>query len=1105
MHSLRLTLFLIFLTVALRGSNYLKNSSFITRDNGLSQNYISAITQDSRGFMWFGTMDGLNRFDGYSFKVYYNKYDDSTSISCNQIRNLAIGKDGTVWVGTYNGLNRFDPFKNQFKRYPILSPTSRKNEINCLRVDHLGIIWFNYADDDYLIGLDPSNNKVECYKLPVNNAPVLSIPEPKTKISLSIASLFINKADQIWVGTSTGSLLLFDIQSKKFTHNKLIDSDCRIYAIEELNSDSLCLGTYNKGFCFYNIKEEKRGPIYHFSHPDKKEINFLWTIEKGPDGNLWLGTWDSGFYQLDVKKKRLNQVFLSNPGKSGTSDKSVCSIFFDKSGLLWCGTNGYGLYNLNPFFTHFNTINQEIRGILNHTSFPDIDLYDYISSKNNSLSFQSVRSVFANDKYIWVGGYSGLNKIDRKTGQIKIIDDKLVPYVMKPDISDPDNILYIGSEIDGAALYRLDLKTDRLTRLGYDGNSIYSIFPCKDFLWLGGRDGLIKYNLKTGKDELFTNGNNNADNKKTGMIKAMSMDQNNNLWVGIQGVGLAKADERNNKFIIWKNNPNEENSLSNDIIIYLNCDEHNNLWVGTNGGGLNKFDIKNEIFTRYTTRNGLSNDVVYCALPDSEGNLWLSTNNGICRFNPIDQRVRTYNIDDGLQNNEFNTSAYFKDKSGNLFFGGVNGLTYFFPENISESHFKPDIVLTSVKKYNEEVLYDKQLTDLDELTFAYNDKVFSLTFSALSYDQSNRNKYKYRILGLNDQWIMLDTKREIIFNGLPSGDYALEVLASNRDGYWADKPLSLRIHITYPFWETWWFYGTCLFIIVVLVWAYIRYHNASIVKFNTLLKEQVNSKTKEILEQNQEIEARKAQVEMTNIALEHSNATKDKFFGIIAHDLRAPFNSILGLSTILNEEYDSFTDVERHEYIADIMNASGSAFKLLENLLEWARFQSGKIIYNPELVDLYDISNETSELFYSTLSVKKIKLESGIRPDTTVFVDRNMVRTIVRNLVSNAIKFTYTNGNINISAREIGNKIELSVVDDGIGMAPLVVDKLFNLDSKNVIKGTNNETGTGLGLILCKDFVERNSGSIRVESSPGKGSTFSVILPKSKNTYNQIN
>ena len=590
----------------------------------------------------------------------------------------------------------------------------------------------------------------------------------------------------------------------------------------------------------------------------------------------------------------------------------------------------------------------------------------------------------------------------------------------------------------------------------------------------------------------------NGDNQKTGLIKALTKDLNGNLWVGIQGVGLAKVNEKSNSFTIWKNNPNLPNSLSNDVIIFLNCDEENRLWIGTNGGGLNIFDIKSETFTRINTKNGLPNDVVYAALSDKENKMWISTNNGICKLNLKSLEVKSYSISDGLQDNEFNTSAYFRDKKGTMFFGGINGLTYFNPENIRENHYKPDVVLTSIKKYNEEVLYENPLTDLKEITFAHHDKVFSLSFSALSFYQANRNKYKYRLIGLNDQWINLDTKREIIFNGLSSGEYTLEVLASNHDDFWTDKPLILKIHITPPFWQTTWFYVCCISLALLLIWVYTHYHTASILRFNEQLKIQVENKTSEIINQNHKIEAQKEQVEVINEALKHSNATKDKFFGIIAHDLKGPFNSILGFTSILHEDYDSYSYEERREFIKDIMTSSTSAYKLLENLLEWARLQSGKIELQPEIIDLFNIAEDTLELFHSGASAKKINLTSNILPKCFIYADRNMVKTVVRNLVSNAIKFTYANGNILLNVEDKDKEIELTISDDGMGMSQHVLDKLFDLDTKHLIKGTNNETGTGLGLILCKEFIEKNKGSLKVESAPGKGSTFRITFPKTE-------
>jgi signal transduction histidine kinase/ligand-binding sensor domain-containing protein len=1075
-----------------------RSINYISKEDGLSQNYIAAIVQDKKGFMWFGTMDGLNCYDGYDFKVYYNNPNDVTSISCNQIKNLELGKDGSIWVGTYNGLNRFDPSTNKFKRYPVLSPTARKNEINCLYIDKEGLVWFCYNDDECLISLNPVTEKISFYKLPSfkDKRNLSSIQSKKT--TFSVISLLPANNNKFWIGTGEGSLLLFDKHSKKFTRNIVIDPSCQIYYIVEVDNDNLCLGTFNAGFCFYNIKNKKRSPIYNFNPKDKASLNFFWDIVKGPDGKIWFGTLESGVFELDIKKKRLDQTIFSLPSDTRIIKRGVSSIYFDKSGLMWCGTNGYGLFNLMPSSNQFYNYNQGFKGIKKRLISYDLELYACLSSdfNQNALSFQSVRSIYANNDYIWVGGYNGLDKIDRRSGVIKVLDNQIIPYVMRPDKDDPENTMYIGSEADGNPLYRLNLKTNKLTHLKITCNAIYSIYAEKGYLWLGGRDELIKYNLKTGKNEQFINYTKKITGQKTGMIKAITKDNNGNLWVGIQGIGLSRLDEKNKKFIHYQNNPNLSNSLSNDIILFLNCDKYNNLWIGTAGGGLNKFDVKREQFTRINTKNGLPNDMVYAALFDRKGQLWVSTNNGICKINLQNLKIKCYNANDGLQGNEFNTASYFLDSKGTMFFGGIDGLTYFTPENIIENNFKPNVVLTSVKKFNKEVVFDKPLTNLKEISLSYNDKVFSLSFSALSYYLSHKNKYKYRLLGLNDQWINLNTKREISFNGLPSGIYTLEVQASNNDGIWTDKPLILKINVSYPFWRTWWFYSLCLIFLIVLVIGYINYRTHSILRFNAHLKDQIEKHTREIVNQKLEIEAQKENVEIINTALEHSNATKDKFFGIIAHDLRAPFNSILGFSNLLKDEYDNFTDAERRHFITNIYNASESSYKLLENLLEWARMQTGKIEFRPEIIDLSNITVEITTLLYSAATSKRIKITSSIPFNTLIYADENMVKTIVRNIVSNAIKFTNINGEILLSVQNREKEVEMSVSDNGIGISPVVLANLFNLDSSHNTKGTNNESGTGLGLILCKEFIERNGGTLSVESKLGKGSIFRITFPK---------
>jgi len=1093
-------LILLFLsTLAVRADdinsdNYLR----LGMEHGLSQSFIHSIIQDKTGFMWFGTNDGLNRYDGYTFKTFYNNLTDNTSISNNQVRKLALAPNGCIWAGTMDGLNCYDPETGKFKRYFIHTPSSKNINVNSLMVDKEGIIWFSYKDDPYLICLNPKTGKSEYFKLPAPKNNHWAANRDGSFI-LYANTLIENHQGLFWIGTNQGTIILFDKSQKKFIKQYTISEQIPISSIVEMDNQRLCVTTVNKGFCFVNTNTGKQGIRYNLNPTLPKSFySNIFCMIKDKRGNLFIGTLNDYLYYFDVKQKKIHQILFTQSTEMRLSPKGVCSLFIDKSGILWCGATGYGIYYLNPYSSSFHTITQGFHFVKGKYKFQDLEIYAYDRSKThyNSISFQSVRGIYATNDYIWAGGYKGFDRIDRQTGNITNICMEIIPYTISPDPDEPSKYLWIGEEAMGNPLKRLNIKTNKLEKTKLNCSYILSIYADKNhILWIGTSDQLIKYNTLTGSNIRYWNIPGDPYSLQSGAIKTITRDKAGKLWIGSDIDGVSMLDEKTGRFIHYRHQPNNNNSLTKNAILYIAADNANNLWIGTNGGGINKLDNQRQKFSYFTTTDGLPNNVVYAIIPDQTGNMWISTNKGICRLNPTTKEIKCWDAADGLQGNEFNASSYFKDTQGTIFFGGIYGMTFFSSENMLYNFYKPDVILSSVKIDNEEIVSDKPLYMIRDLNFSYKTQIITIGFSALSYFQSYKNEYAYKISGGSNKWIPLGTCREITFNGLKEGNYTLQIIASNNDGEWNTKPLILYITISPPYWKTWWFYLLITFIAVIVVLSIFRYRIITIKRLNKLLSKQIDERTEEIVKQKEKIELQNKNLAITNEELHKANISKDKFFSIIAHDLKSPFNSILGFSELLSDEFDNFDMEEKKSFAHNINEASLAAVKLLENLLEWARMQTGKIEFNPKNIDLSNIVVETLSLLHSFAHSKNIKLTSSIGFNTMVFADENMIKTVMRNLVSNAIKFTPVGGEVKIMSVNKENTIEISVKDNGVGISQEDVELLFQIDKSFKRVGTNNETGTGLGLILCKEFVERNGGSIHIESTPGIGSIFTFTLP----------
>ena len=1068
-------------------------------EQGLSQSTAECMAQDSSGFLWIGTQDGLNRYDGYNFVVYKPMPDDSLSISDNYIRCLYVDKYGKMWIGTDNGLNEYNPSFDSFTAFKSKHSDSlsiSSNTVTTITGDAFGNLWV--GTDNGLNYFDRSKNVFVHYLHNDNDKSSLS--------NNSINTSFIDSENRLWIGTAN-NLDLFDPKTRTFKHyldnsqEKNLPINDGIYSIAGEQSGNLWIGTYH-GLYKFNVNNNT---FTHFKHSisDNKSISSdsIRVVYVDKNGVIWLGTQNNGLNYYDPVSGIFRTLESSVVNFTNSSDKQVRSLLQDREGLLWIGTFTSGVYKYNE--------RKKLFGLIKIDDQP-----------GNNLEENDISAIYKDqNNNIWIGSfYAGVIKLDEKTGK----------YINYKHSSSSNSLIH---------------------------NFINVIFADqKGFIWIGTTEGLDKFDPRINKFYHFKHESENINSLGANYINAITNDDAGNLWVGLIGGGMDMLNSVANKFAHFKHDPLNSNSISSNEVNYLFFDNEGTLWIGTNGSGLDRFNPKtgnfkhyihdannqkslcNNVvldiyefpgdasgtlwsatagggisklnkntghFDNYSEKDGLANNEVYGILGDKNGNLWSSTNNGISKFNIFKQTFRNYNQSDGLQSNEFNQGAFFQGKDGKMYFGGKSGINAFFPDSIKHNSYDPQVVFTSFKAYNKPINLNRSIWKTDQIELSYKDNILSFTFAALSYNDPDKNKFAYMLKGLNDNWINKNTNGEVTFTNLPPGKYTLLVKGTNNDGLWSSHIASINIIILPPFWQTWWFRTIIALVLIALVYFIIEFRMRAIQQRNKKLEVVVSERTKELHSKKEELEKvnfkQAGLLEMltkSETELKELNRHKDKIISVLAHDLRSPFHGLLGYTDLLANEIDELEEDEIKESARNINNAANSLYKLLNNLLDWSLVQAGKIKYSPMEENLLQCVNEAIHLIKVNAEQKSILLTTNIDDKITVWADRNMLDIIFRNLISNAIKFTKTGGEVNIYSnvlefndkQKVGSEksntatVEIGIRDNGVGMEENVLASLLSPDSQITPKGTNNETGTGLGLNLCKELIEKQGGKIKIES-----------------------
>ena len=778
-------------------SQYSNRFTKLKTKDGLSQNTINVFFQDSNGFMWIGTNDGLNKYDGYEFTVFKTNLEDESSITNNNIMAIVEDDQRNLWIGTNGGgLNKYNLITGQFSRFydGIYEQGKGVGEfIQALFIDS-NKIWVSSSDKG-LSMINLATGKSTSY---TDQLDLLG--------GVRISSFGKDKLGNLWMMTNKGPIRYLGI-SNAFKHYNLEGSKGKNRTAMHLDVDGeFWVGLVGYKLAKYNYSSDSF-ELFEYELTRKEYDHSVTSISEDQNGNLYLGTWDGGVVQLNKTTKKYRH-FLTDPNNSKSLSLNLSwLVFVDQENLLWVGTNGGGINKL----------------ALNKNG---IHLYEKGKKNEVGLIGNSIRAIYENEKEeLWVGTYGGLNKINRKTNEIKHIPyAKGLDYVVYSMLNDPvtKDILWMGTEGDG--LVRFNMRTGMFQskhNIDQDPDLIFSIdHDSKGNLWLGCSDGLYKYSIGENKYEKILKGEGQINNQLRLSVYKVFYD-NGLLWLGTKAHGLIRFNTVTGEQKNYTNLFNNTNSIGANDIKTIYRATNGTLWIGTNGGGLNKYNSEKDNFLTYTVNDGLPNNVIYGILEDHHENLWLSTNNGISKFNPTTNVFRNFTVADGLQDQEFNTGAYFKNKKGELYFGGVAGLNRFYPDSVTLNNLKPQLAITSLKNYGRPVSFLSSVNDESSIKLNYEENELEFEFAALSFTAPELNQYAYKLDGVDKDWVYSGSRRFVTYSHLAPGNYVFKVKGSNSYGIWNETGITLPIMIKPPIWATTWFFALLTVLFMGLIFFII--------------------------------------------------------------------------------------------------------------------------------------------------------------------------------------------------------------------------------------------------------------------------------------------
>ena len=902
-----LALLLWHLNVAAQKNNF--SFDHLGIREGLSQSYVNCVVQDKQGFMWFGTQDGLNKYDGYHFKVFKNNPKEVNSISSNFIHSIVVDDKGNLWIATDNGLNKFDPITEQFSLFQLQGKGSElKQKFTSLLV----------SKD--LIYAATANNGIYTLKVTDPKAKLTSLLGNQNLKNSVIQCLYIDNDKLLWIATNNVGLISYDLRKKsvvQYQNNNQFKSNSNcIFSIYELNQTFLWLGTDNG----LNILNKKTGAIEIVQNdilkPNSLSNNVVKGIFQDHSGTIWLAT-NGGLNKYNNKPNNFARFQYSPENRKGINGNKVNCIYEDKTGTVWVGTES-GINKFDRIQNKFKLFTPRI----------NFNLTDFTNN---------VWSIFddTESNILYVGSDAGLTVFERETGTsftismpstIKSVSaavTSIQPFMDQKLLIGCEHGLFEYHKINHSIVpFKLNTQQKDLLR---DKFILCIKIDTKGNLWVGTKEGLFKIDLKNRNTDYFVSNSNASIALSNNDIRVIFEDADGNIWIGTNGGGLNKVDyiaatkKITDKiyFVKYLSNAEDETTLSNNNILSINQTKKGYLWLGTYGGGVNEFDISTGKVNRFSAAlKGLQSSTIYSILKERNNLLWFSTNNGLIKLQLNDTSITSYFENDGLQSNEFNSGSAFKSDKGELFFGGVEGFNAFYPAQILHDTIAPNVVITALKIFNQPIdalkskILKKSISFAESISLSYKQNFFSFEFSALHFSSPENNEFKYMMEGLDEDWNYVGTQNQAYYTNLEPGEYVFKVLGSNSDGIWSKTPATIKIRITPPFWKTWWFRLLGVIIVIAIVYFYNRQRLNRVVKQKRLLENQIRERTATVMKQKEEIENQKSIIEeqkKKTESLVHSILPKETAEELINKGFSRPRN--YSLCTVMFTDFQGFTKI----------------------------------------------------------------------------------------------------------------------------------------------------------------------------------------------------
>ncbi len=1110
-------LVILAILLSLRGNSQHELMRFrrLATSDGLSQKTVLCIHQDDIGYMWFGTIDGLNRFDGYEFKIFYPDPDNEYSIGNTVINHISKKSEDELWICTEEGMYIYKQKHNEFHLFPHL----KEEGIRCILKDYDHNLWIGtYSGLHRYI---PSEERLVSY-----------YHDRKSDSSISsnnIRCLLKDSHNNLWIGTDNG-LNLYNRNNNAFLRYQhsadpfsIIGDD--IWSMIEDNDGRLWIGVAQAGLdIFTNSKEiPVKGNFSHVMNGSPSKI-FIDSVNR-----LWIGMGGGkGMYIIDLddfdplQKVRAFHYTHSINYNESLSDNSILSFYEDTYGDMWIGSFGGGVNYYSERTKKFNNVSVS-------------------SDKNTSISANLVNSFYEEADYLWIGTELGLDRLNKRTGIMDhFYHDPVDPESIGANaiysiMKDSRGNLWIGSWNGGLSLF--NYKTGKFKNFKPENKpgevkwgNVFSIYEDSyGNLWIGSiYGGLSRYDYGTGNLTHYIHDDNDPASLYNNSVQQVFQSRSGKLYICVYQ-SLDLYDYENDNFIHFTHDDKDSTSISKGKILSVFEDSKNNIWIATNMG-LHFMDENKKEFRNFNTSHGLPNNAIQGILEDNHGNLWISTNKGIAVFfnavnKPHTPEFRLYDSYDGLSGNQFIPRSAYKNESGKMYFGTTQGYTSFYPDSIVDNMKSPLIIFTDfslLQTGKNEKINEILTTDInyaEEINLSHRQSDFVIKYAALNYVDSKKNKYKYRLDGYEKGWHQTGNQRSATYTNIQHGKYTFMVMGSNNDGIWCKEPKVLRIIINPPWWKT--IAARIAFILLIIVFFVVLYR----IRFNLLeqqkklLEKTVKERTNDLLalnkvleenqnkiaKQNKELEKhrnnlemlikeRTAELEKAKIKAEESDNLKSAFLANMSHEIRTPMNAIIGYTILLNDK--NLSDDQRQRYTEIISSSSESLLVLIDDIIDISLIEGNQLVLYKnefsadkileELENYYRLNNSKG------LDILFVRNNEG--KNLVINNDAVRFRQILNNLINNAVKYTES-GSISFGYRILDKKAQFFVSDTGVGIDPEDQKNIFNHFFKVEKEHSKIYRGTGIGLAICKRLCDLMGGEIWVESNKNKGSVFYFTLP----------